>query len=239
MVSMKRMLFVAALVVWSGAAHAQDTAAPAAQATDKKPEAAAPQAATPQAATGMSPAAVGDHWVYDLIDDITGEVKEKRSWLVTDVTPTEITCRTQVVGSDKFGSVMYDPSWNLLRNGGQRFSPNDGGGIPASLEVNKSWSFQVNRLDPTGQVWKKTGQSHVVSKESITTKAGQFDVYVIETKFVARNTNNPTQKSEITMKLWYSPAINHWVKRSTISSNNGHVVQRDTLELTSYGRKKA
>lgn len=186
----------------------------------------------------MSQIATGDHWSYDLIDEISGEVKRKPTFIITEVTPNNITARTELPGSTNFGIVVYDLSWNMLKSGPQRFSPNDGSGIQTPLEVNKSWPVRSNRIDSTGQIWKKTGESRVTGKETVTTKAGQFDTFVIETQASAHNNNDYARKTDITVKSWYSPVINHWVKRSSVFRVNGHVLQSETLVLTGYGRKK-
>ncbi len=233
MTQMKPLFVAVALILSSGSVFAEDTNTTTGQAKDNTPETVATQNAV-----AMPQAAVGDHWSYDIVDDITGAVKENRTWLVTDISPKDITCRVEFAGSSKLESVVYDTYWDVVRDGGSRWSPHNFGGVQPPLEVGRSWTFKASEIDTKGQVWKKSGQSRVTGKETVVTKAGSFDVFVIETKFVARNGNDSSRKSEFTMKTWYSPAIDHWVKRNTIVSQDGHVVQNDTFELTSYGRRK-
>lgn len=234
MTPMKQLLFTAALILSSGSVFAQETNTPTEQAKDNTP-----QTAATQNAVDMPQAAVGDHWSYDIVDDITGAVRANRTWLVTDVSPKDITCRVELAGSSTPESVIiYDPYWDIVRDGGNRWSPHNFGGVQLPLEVGKSWTFKASEIDTKGQVWKKSGQSRVTGKETVVTKAGSFDAFVVETKFVTRNGNDASPKSDFTMKTWYSPVIDHWVKRSTIVSQDGHVVQNDTVELTSYGRRK-
>jgi hypothetical protein len=53
------------------------------------------------------------------------------------------------------------------------------------------------------------------------------------------NANDPTRQTDATVRMWYSPAIDHWVKRSTVFRVNGHVLQNYVIELTGCGRKKS
>ncbi len=143
-----------------------------------------------------------------------------------------------MAGQSKFGIIVYDTSWNILKRNAERFSPNDGSGIVLPLQIDKTWPVQANRIDSSGAVWKISGQSRVARQESVTTKAGKFDAFVIETKFTAQHTNDHSRKTDATVVMWYSPAIDHWVKRSTVFRVNGHVLQNYVVELTSYGRKQ-
>ena len=43
----------------------------------------------------MDPPMLGDHWTYEVRDEITGELKNPLSNIVTDLTPAEITVRVQ------------------------------------------------------------------------------------------------------------------------------------------------
>ena len=78
----------------------------------------------------------------------------------------------------------------------------------------------------------------MIGQESITTKAGTFDTFKIETKFTGRNVNNPTLKNEVTSLTWYAPAIDHWVKRTFVSRADKHLEIDNAIELVEYGRKQ-
>lgn len=90
----------------------------------------------------------------------------------------------------------------------------------------------------TGAVWRRSGISKVVGEESVTTKAGTFDTFRIETTFAGTNVNNPTLKNDVTSTTWYAPAIDHWVKRTFVSRANKHLRINDVTELVEYGRKQ-
>jgi hypothetical protein len=157
----------------------------------------------------------------------------------TEVTPKEIIVRFSTAGSNNSdGLNIYDRSWNLLENRPWRFSPHDGSGIQAPLAVGKTWPVKTNNINSAnGAVWKRSGTSKVVGQESITTRAGTFDTFKIETTFTGVNVNNPTSKNEVTSVTWYAPAIDHWVKRTFVSRANKHLQTSNTLELVDYGRK--
>jgi hypothetical protein len=127
----------------------------------------------------------------------------------------------------------------VLENRPWRFSPHDGSGIQSPLAVGKTWPVKTNNINTaTGIVWKRSGASKVVGQESVTTRAGTFDTFKIETTFTATNINNPTQKNKVTSLTWYGPAIDHWVKRTFVSRANEHLQTSTTLELVDYGRKQ-
>jgi len=197
---------------------------------------AAPAQSSP--AADMQQVAVGDHWSYSMTDQISGQLKQQQTVTITEISPKDITARTEIEGQSKFGIIVYDTSWNILKNNAQRYSPNSGLGIQKPLAINKSWAIRSDRIDPNGTVWRLNGQSRVTGQESVSTKAGKFDVFVIETKYTTQNTNDPTRKTDATAVTWYSPALDHWVKRSNVFRVNGHVLQNYVVELTSYGRKK-
>jgi hypothetical protein len=232
-----RFLLAAAFCLSVGSAFAGDPPSntPSTEPAAKPNDAAAVPSSPPP---DMRQVAVGDHWSYDLTDEISGEIKRRQTATITEVSSNNVTARTERDGTDTVGIVIYDNSWNVIRNGSQRFSPNDGSGIALPLDVDKAWKIQSDRIDSTGAIWKKVGESRITGQEKITTKAGEFDAFVIETKFSIQNVNDRSRKADSTVRMWFSPAVNHWVKRSTVLRVNGHVLQDYVIELTGYGRKK-
>src|SRR5262245_27646424 len=101
---MMRWVFAAAFTLCAGLAAAEDAPVAPSAGNAQKPDQA------PQASVEMSQVAVGDHWSYDLIDNISGEVKRKPTFIVTEITPNDITARTELPGSTNFGIVVYDRS---------------------------------------------------------------------------------------------------------------------------------
>ena len=194
-----------------------------------------------EAANGPEPmeeVQTGDHWTYELRDEITGEVKSTVTSTVTDVSASEISTRSAQLGNNNFGYQTFDRSWNVTNNGTWRFTPNDGTGIRLPLAVGKSWSFKSTDVNSSAGVsWKRSGTSKVTAKESVTTRAGTFDTFKIETSIETQNANDPTKKFQSVQQTWYAPLIDHWVKRSSQSRSEGRVRDKSTAELVEYGRR--
>ena len=202
-----------------------------------------PKAAeVPRAIVPMEEPRPGDRWTYELLDDISGKITATRENVVTEVTPTQISMRFRRVGAtnnNDDGFAVYDRSWNMVEGRPWRYSPNDGSGIQSPLEIGKTWPVKTNNINgTTGAIWRRSGVSKVVGQESVTTKAGTFDTFKIETTFTGTNVNNPTMKNEVTQTTWYAPAIDHWVKRTFVSRANKHLQINNVIELVEYGRKQ-
>ena len=229
----RNAVFLATCLVATGAS-AQQASTPAAP-----PGAGQPAAA--HAVVPMEEPLPGDHWTYEIRDEITGNVTATREHAVTEVTPTAISVRSRKLGATKNddGFAVYDRSWNLVEAAPWRYQPHDGSGIQSPLTVGKTWPVRTNNINrATGAVWRRSGISKVVGEESITTKAGTFGTFRIETTFTGTNVNNPTLKNEVTSTTWYAPAIDHWVKRTFVSRANKHLRINDVTELVEYGRKQ-
>ena len=216
------------------------TAAPlsAQTAKDAAPPSASPPVESPAALDSMEDAQPGDHWTYEFRDEIAGEVKGTYTNIVTDVNGTEIGARVGMLGNSNTGYVTFDRTWNVKNTASWRYNPNDGSGIRLPLAAGKTWTFQSTDVNSTsGYSSKRSGSSKVVGQESVTTRAGTFDTFKIETTYSLRATNDPTKKFQVTTQTWYAPAINHWVKRASVSRADGHVRDNSMMELVEYGRR--
>ena len=223
----KSMMAIACLLVAGTSAWAADDAT----ATPSTPAAAKP-------VTAMEEPLQGDFWTYEARDEISGKVTAVRTHLVTEVSPSEISIRVTTQGKETDGLIVFDRSWNLKSSGEWKYQPGDGIGIHTPMKVGDSWSFSADDVNNAkGYIWKRSGRSKVVGQETVTTKAGTFETYKIETTLLRRPTNDPTRKNDITSITWYAPAIDHWVKRSFASRSNGHLLLNNTFEVVEYGRK--
>lgn len=181
---------------------------------------------------------LGDHWTYEIRDEITGEVKSTVTNTVTDVSDLEITTRIAQLGNANSGYQTFDRSWNMTNNSTWRSTPNDGTGIRPPLAVGKTWSFKSSEVNSmAGFSAKRSGTSKVVAQESVTTRAGTFDTFKIETSIQLQNVKDPTRKFQIAQRTWYAPVIDHWVKRTVLSRAEGRVRENSTIELIEYGRR--
>lgn len=205
---------------------------------EASPPASTPAVESPNSPEPMEDPQTGDHWTYELRDDITGDVKSTITNTVTDVSGSEISTRIAQLGNSNSGYQTFDRSWNLINNGIWRYTPNDGTGIRPPLAVGKTWSFKSTDLNSTAGIsWKRSGAAKVVAQESVTTRAGTFDTFKIETSFQIQNANDPTKKLQAVQQSWYAPAIDHWVKRNFVSRSDGRVRDKNTIELVEYGRR--
>ncbi len=179
----------------------------------------APATEAPSAVEAMEDPQIGDHWTYELRDEITGEIKSTLTNTVTDVSANDISIKLAQLGTANLGYLTFDRSWNATSNGVWRYTPNDGTGIRAPLAVGKTWPIKTADFNSTsGASLKRSGTSKVTAKETITTRAGTFDTFKIETSYTGQNSRDPTKKWEIEQQTWYAPAIDHWVKRSFVST---------------------
>ena len=90
------------------------------------------------------------------------------------------------------------------------------------LAVGKTWSFKSTDLNSTaGSAGSARARRRSIAQESVTTRAGTFDTFKIETSLQVQNTNDPTKKFQVVQLTWYAPAINHWVKRTFVSTIGG------------------
>lgn len=231
---MSRCSILSLIGFLSSAALAQQAPSPA------EAPASAP-AALSRAVVPMEEPMPGDHWTYEVRDEITGKTSTQTE-IITEVTPTDLGLRITFVGPDKahnesFG--IFDRSWNTLRSGSWRFIPNRGSeGIEAPLAVGKAWPLQFKAVDAGNNItWDWSGSSTVLAEEAVTTKAGTFETFVIETAVSGSSSWDAGSKHERVQRSWFAPAIGHWVKRSLIIRNKDQVLTNQALELIAYGRR--
>jgi hypothetical protein len=202
------------------------------------PTTSSPAVETPNGPEPMEAPQTGDHWTYEVRDDITGEVKSTLTQTVTDVSDSEIGIRVAQLGNSNSWYLTFDRSWNLTTNGVWRYTPNDGTGIRLPLAVGKNWSVKSTDVNSTaGFNSKRSGTAKVVAQESVTTRAGTFDTFKIETSCQVQSANDPTKKFQIVYQTWYAPLIDHWIKRTFVSRSDGRVREKSAVELVEYGRR--
>jgi hypothetical protein len=194
----------------------------------------------PKTVVPMEEPQPGDHWTYEVRDEITGKISAIRTHLITEVTPTEISARVDdTPEKSESGRIIFDRSWNVTTSGYWRYSPNDGSGIQLPLAVGKTWSVQCSEVNSsTGKIRKRSGSSKVIAQESVTTKAGTFETYKIEMTYITRSVKELARTNDVTYQIWWAPAIDHWVKRTFVSRVDKHLAYNNTIELIDYGRKQ-
>jgi len=180
----------------------------------------------------------GDRWVYEVKDEITGDVKETTTVVVLDVSDKEINTRVSTRGIQRPRQVVFDPGWNRIDDSVWKYRPSDGTGVRTPLEVGKEWRFESKATHfQYGTAISITGQSKVVGAEKITTSAGTFETFKVDTTSRQINSNDQTKASTVTATLWYAPSINRWVRKTYRTQIEGRVRDSHTEELTDYSRK--
>jgi hypothetical protein len=180
---------------------------------------------------------VGDRWVYDTKDEISGYPKDTYSEIVTEVSPNEIV--TSWTYSGKPGSVLvtYDRSWSRTDNVIWKFKPNDGQGVRLPLAVGKTWRAEFDaRNTQTGVNMRSSVSSKVVAQETITTPAGTFETFKIERTGREFKTTDPSKFSETHIVVWYAPKINHWVRRTYSTKYEKRIRSSTSEELSDFSR---
>ena len=179
----------------------------------------------------------GDRWQYEVTDEITGDVTQATSVVVISVSDKEIQTRA-TSRALRPSEIVYDRNWNRIDDDVWKYKPSDGTGIRLPLEVGKEWRFESKAVHMlNGATVSTAGQSKVVAREQITTPAGTFDAFKIETTARQVVATDQTKAATINTTLWYSPTVNRWVRRSHKMSIEGRVREANTEELTDYSRK--
>lgn len=148
----------------------------------------------------------GDRWTYDVTDEITSDLKHTLTVVVVDVSEREINTRVSSRGAPRPRQVVFDRGWSRIDDDVWKFAPSDGAGIQMPLQVGKEWRFESNGKNfQNGTTVRTTGQSKVAGEEKITTSAGTFDAFKIETAMRHVNSNDQTKAARKWHKLCAIP----------------------------------
>jgi hypothetical protein len=117
----------------------------------------------------------GDRWVYEVTDEVSGELKLTTTVFVLDVSEQEINTRVSTRGTGA-RQIVFDQSWNRIDDSVWKYRPSDGSGIKKPLQVGKAWRFESKATHfQNGTALTITGESKVVGEEKVTTGAATFD----------------------------------------------------------------
>jgi hypothetical protein len=180
----------------------------------------------------------GDRWVYEVTDEVTGDLKGTTTVIVTDVSKKEINTRVSVRGAGAPRLIVYDHNWSRIDDSVWKYTPSDGTGIKLPLRVDQSWRFEGKATHfQNGTAMSLSGQSKVVGAEQLMTSAGSFDTFKVQTTMRQINANDQTKAATATITLWYAPSVNRWVRRTYKFQVEGRLRDSQTEELTDYSRK--
>src|SRR5258705_3258644 len=135
--------------------------------------------------------------------------------VVGDVNDKEITARISVRERERPQTAIFDPDWGRIDDGSWRLRP-PGIGIKKPLQVGKEWRSDANGVHlQSGVTFRAEGIAKVVGGEQVTTEAGTFDTFRVDMTVRMINTKDQTRSQTYTFVVWYAPAVNRWVKRTT------------------------
>jgi hypothetical protein len=184
------------------------------------------------------PIRVGDRWSYEVKDTLTGDLRPGTAVVVGDVNDKEITTRVTLGGRDGPPQTMvYDLDWGRIDDGAWRLHP-PGIGIKKPLQIGKEWRSDANGVHlQSGVTFRAEGVAKVVGQERITTQAGSFDTFRVDMTVRMINTRDQTRSQTWTFVVWYAPAVNRWVKKTSEWRGEGRVRDSFSEELTEYSRR--
>ncbi|HEY3640184.1 MAG TPA: hypothetical protein VGL31_03750 [Xanthobacteraceae bacterium] len=198
-------------------------------------------AQSPEAADGA--VRVGDLWIYETRNEVTGLPAEGYTEMVAQVSPKEVvvnrTFREPVYRWPQNYIVTYDHDWNVVDRFDWKFKPNDGLGFRAPLSVGKTWQaeFDAQDLQTTRRTYRGTSASKVVGQETITTGAGTFDTFKIDQQARWLDPRDLARIWEFQVVSWYAPQINHWVRQTKLLKFAKRVRYSTSEELADFTRK--
>jgi len=180
----------------------------------------------------------GDRWVYEVTDEITGDLKTTTTVVVIDVSEKEINARMSVRGGARPVQTVFDRNWNRIDDSVWKYRPSDGSGVNTPLQVGKEWRFESKATHfQYGSAISISGQSKVVGTEKVTTSAGTFDTFKVEINTRQINSNDQTKASTANTTLWYAPTVNRWVRKTYKLHVEGRLRDSHMEELTDFSRK--
>jgi hypothetical protein len=193
-------------------------------------------AQSPSESSGSARA--GDRFIYDTKDEVTGEPKGSYVAVVTEVTDKEIVNSISIPGKPGSRLVVYDRNLNRIDDSTWKFKPNDGQGVRLPLTVGKTWRIEYEaRNIQSGAVFRTTGLSKVAGQETVTTPAGTFETFKIESHFKSYNTVDQTKVTENDIVVWYAPEIYRWVRRTSAMRADKRLRSSTSEELSDLYRR--
>lgn len=182
---------------------------------------------------------IGDRWTYDSKDEITGLPTETFTHTVTEISPNEVVVVGTTRGRNGSTILIYDHEWSRLSTSTFKYKPNDGKGIHLPLKVGQeSRSNYETRNIQTGGAWKDSIKSKVAAQETITTPAGTFETFRIETQMHEISATDPSRSWEFQVTRWYAPQVNRWVRWTSTTKTQGRTTASRSEELVEYARKE-
>jgi hypothetical protein len=123
-------------------------------------------------------AQVGSYWNYVNTDEIKG-TKSILETTLTEVNGDERVIRPNLRGQNPGNAMVCDKNWGVVEAGAYKYHPNNGQGVPEPLQIGAKSKANVTFSTQSAAGWSKprplSVEAEIVSAETITTKAGEFE----------------------------------------------------------------
>jgi hypothetical protein len=180
---------------------------------------------------------VGDRWVFDRKDELSGFPKDTYTRIVTAVSEKEIVTDFYVRGNPAKTVMIFDRDWGLIDNTTLKYKPDNGQGVRLPLTIGKSWHAEYDeKNNNTGANMHGSAISKVTTRESLTTPAGTFDTFKIEMQIRAFPPSDPAKQWEYQIVRWYAPQINQWVRDTYVAKFDKRARSSTSSELVDFSR---
>lgn len=179
---------------------------------------------------------VGDRWTYQLLDNLTGEIKGSATLTIFEVTDTEIHQKVQIKTKAPINRVEYlDRQLNTIDNGVYQWKPSTSF-FRFPLTIGKEWSQQYESVAISHESKTRHNISaKVVAFEKVKVPAGEFDAFKIEYTIRSISTSDADRADSYTKTVrWYSPGVKQVVKQETESIMGGRTREKSGMVLTEF-----
>jgi hypothetical protein len=167
-----------------------------------------------------------------LSDDIKGTKSIMESTL-TELKDDERVLRFNVRGTVNYSVYAFDRNWNIVESPNWKYEPHLGTGVPNPLAVGSQSTTELLASRKQQGEWTEpapaTSEAKIAAVETVTTKAGKFETYRIET-----SATFSAAESETNQLYWFAPKIDHWVKTQYERRSGGRLVEKTSQELIEY-----
>src|SRR5262249_38001281 len=177
-------------------------------------------------------------WTYESKDAATGDIRNVFTVVVVEITDKETTTRISFRGKDRPRTVVFDLQWGIVDDSVVKYRPAGLLSIRTPLQVGQEWRSETNASNmQTGNNFRTSTFTKVAAAEQVTTAAGTFDTYRVETDVTQVNSKDATKGSRAKHVFWYAPAINRWVKKTFEIRVEGRGRDSTADEVTEDSRK--
>ena len=108
-----------------------------------------------------------------------------------------------------------------------------------SAGLGKEWRSEHEvRGTQSSYAAKGSIAAKVTAQGTITTSAGTFETFKIESQRREISSADPSKSSEFQNTEWYAPQINNWVRRLLVTRIQKRITANLSEELISFGRKQ-